>query len=418
MGKTIIESIFSTHSKNEVKPGNIVWIDLDIRSARDFGGANVVQNLHKYYPEEQKVGDPKKTFFTFDCYPQAPSVKDAINQQICRDFAQELGIKVYDMDSGIGTHVMIEQGLAIPNRTIVGTDSHLNLLGAVGAFGQGMGDKDIAFAFKSGKTWFEVPETMKITFKGKLPKQCTAKDLTLAVLRKIGSKGALGRAMEFYGEAIDQLDLAGRITLSSMVTEMGGIIGFCPPNQKVINFCQKRSGNVDIQPLYADTDASYTQTVEIDITNLKPLIACPPNPAIVHEIEEIAKKDITVGSVFIGSCTNGRYEDIKMAAEILRGHKVADGVRMKIVPATREVYGKMLKNGLVELFFEAGAMVQSPGCGGCAQGQVGMTGEGEVQISTGNRNFPGKQGAGQTYLASPVTAAACAVAGKITVANL
>ncbi|MFX1538632.1 MAG: aconitase/3-isopropylmalate dehydratase large subunit family protein [Promethearchaeota archaeon] len=418
MGKTIIEKIFSAHSEEKAKPGNIIWIDLDVRSARDFGGANVVKNLHEYYPNERKVIDPSKTFFTFDCYPQTPSIQNAVNQQICRNFAQKEGIKVYDMNSGIGTHVMIEQGLAIPNRTIVGTDSHLNILGSVGAFGQGMGDKDIAFAFKAGKTWFEVPETMKIVFKGKLPNYCVAKDLVLAILREIGSKGALGKAIEFYGEAIDQLDLAGRITLSSMVTEMGGIIGFCPPNQEIINYCQNHSDISNIKPFYADEDALYTHTVEIDITDLKPLIACPPNPANVHEVEEIAKKNIVVDTVFIGSCTNGRYEDIKIAADTLKGNKVADGVRMKIVPATREVYGQLLKEGLLELFFEAGAMIQSPGCGGCAQGQVGMTGEGEVQVSTGNRNFTGKQGAGQTYLASPATAATCALTGKITVPKL
>lgn len=416
MGKTIIEKIMTKHSDEEATAGKIVWIGIDLRTARDFGGANVVKNFEKYYPNE-KVHDNSKTFFTFDCVVPANNIPYANNQHICRLFAREQGIKVFDCDRGIGSHVDIEEGLALPGSVVVGTDSHLNILGAIGAFGQGMGDQDIAFAFKAGKTWFEVPETMKIVIKGQLPASTTAKDLTLAVLRKLGSKGALGKAMEFYGEAIDLLGLAGRITLASMATEMGGIIGLIPPNQEIIEYCNERSARNNgnkVEPVYADEDAEYCETIEIDITDLKPQIAQPPKPDNVADVAEISGTPID--SAFIGSCTNGTYEDIAAAARLLEGRKIKEGIMATVVPGTKEVYGKLLNEGMIQILFDGGVMVTSPGCGGCASGQVGMTGENEVKVSSSNRNFPGKQGAGSTYLASPETAMASAILGKIVTA--
>ncbi|MCK5560740.1 MAG: 3-isopropylmalate dehydratase large subunit [Thermoplasmata archaeon] len=417
MGKTIIEKIMTSHSDEEASAGKIVWIEIDLRTARDFGGANVVKNFQKYYPNEN-VHDDTKTFFTFDCVVPANNIPYANNQQFCRLFAREQGIKVFDCDRGIGSHVDIEEGLALPGAVVVGTDSHLNILGAIGAFGQGMGDQDIAFAFKAGKTWFEVPETMKIVIKGQLPTNTTAKDLTLFVLRKLGSKGALGKAMEFYGEAIDSLKLAGRITLASMATEMGGIIGLIPPNQEIIDYCNERSARNNgnkVEPVYADEDAEYCETIEIDITDLKPQIAQPPKPDNVANVDEISGTPID--SAFIGSCTNGTYEDIAAAARLLKGRKIKEGIMATVVPGTKEVYGKLLHEGMIQTLFEGGVMVTSPGCGGCASGQVGMTGENEVKISSSNRNFPGKQGAGSTYLASPETAMASAILGKIVTAT-
>jgi len=411
MSKTIIEKIMASHSKEIVKPGVIIWIDIDIRSARDFGGANVVKNFETEYPND-KMDDPKKTFFTFDCVAPANNIPYANNQQICRIFAQKQGIKVYDVDSGIGSHVMIEKGLAIPGSIIVGTDSHLNILGCVGAFGQGMGDQDIAFTFKTGRTWFEVPETMKISIKGEFNYPVTAKDLTLCVLKKLGASGALGKSVEYYGEAIDKLNLSERITLASMTTEMGGIIAFITPNDEIINYCKKRANNNDIQKIYADSDANYSEKIEIDISNLKPLLSAPPSPENVHNVDEFS--DEKIDSAFLGSCTNGRIEDFEIAANILKGRKVAKNVMFTLVPATKEVYGELLNKGLLEIFYEAGAIISHPGCGGCASGQLGMTGQGEVQISTSNRNFAGKQGAGKTYLTSPATVATSALFGKIT----
>ena len=406
---TIIEKIFQSHTEQRVEIGSQIWLDIDVKTARDFGGAQVVKNLKEHY-DGNYIHDPSHTFFTFDCNAPANTIGYANNQQICRKFARENGIRVYDVDRGIGSHVMIEEGHIYPGITAVGTDSHYNIVGAVGAFGQGMGDKDIAFAWKTGKIWFDVPETIKIIFTGIPEVRTTAKDVALKVLSVLGSKGALGKAIEFYGEIVEKMSLDGRITLASMITEMGGIIGFIPPSRHIIKFCEERSGK-KIEAVYADKDAQYEREIEIDVSNLEPLIATPPSPAHVKKVCQVRKK---IDTVFIGSCTNGRFEDMKAAADILKGKKIADGVTLKIVPATREVWEKMLESSIMKTLHEAGAIISNPGCGGCASGQIGMTGEGEVQVSTSNRNFKGKQGMGETYLASPETAAASALTGYIT----
>ncbi len=416
MGQTIIQKIFAAHSDGSVpvEPGNVIWLGLDARTARDFAGPNVVRNYRRHYGDAP-VADRTKTFFTFDLVVPPSNIPYAINQQICRTWAGEQGITVYDVNAGIGSHVALEEGLAYPGSTFVGTDSHLNIMGAVGAFGQGMGDKDITFAFRTGKTWIEVPETMRVVVRGQMPANCTARDLTLAVLRRLGSRGALGRAIEFYGEAVEALGLAGRITLASQVTEMGGIIGFVPPSAEVLAWTQarvrRRQPQAEVRGVYADPDAAYCETVTLDVSGLEPLIACPPSPANVKPVREVAGR--RVDSVFIGSCTNGRFEDFAAVAEVVRGKHVAPHVMATVVPATRRVYAQMLKAGVLETLFEAGFIISNPGCGGCASGHLGMTGEGQVNISTSNRNFPGKQGPGETYLASPVTAAWCALAGEI-----
>ncbi|MHA1912381.1 MAG: aconitase family protein, partial [Candidatus Kariarchaeaceae archaeon] len=241
MAYTMIQKIIGSHSDEEPIPGSIVWMDLDVRSARDFAGASVVKNLESNYEGEPQIADLTKTVFTFDCVVPANNLGYAENQQIIRDYARERDIKLYDVNAGIGSHILIDEGLAVPNSTVVGTDSHLNILGAIGSFGQGMGDQDIAFTFKAGRTWFEVPETMKVTIEGEMPDYCTPKDLTLAVVKRFGAKGALGKAVEFEGKAIDKLSLDGRITLASMVTEMGGIIGLIEPNDEVMEYCRAQS---------------------------------------------------------------------------------------------------------------------------------------------------------------------------------
>jgi 3-isopropylmalate/(R)-2-methylmalate dehydratase large subunit len=375
-----------------------------VRSARDFGGANVVKNFQKYYPGA-KVDDPEKTFFTFDCNAPANTIPYASNQQLCRNFAREQGIRVYDVDAGIGSHVIIEEGLGYPGSTVVGTDSHLNIMGAVGAFGQGMGDQDIAFVFKAGKTWFEVPGSMIVNIHGDLPKNCSAKDLTLFVTGKLGTKTALGKAIEFRGPAIDRLDLAGRITLASMATEMGAIIGLIVPNKEVLkHFGQKKA----VTP---DKDAHYEKVIDLDISGMKPQIAKPPKPDAVVDVDSLGGRPID--SVFIGSCTNGTYEDMVSVARIMKGRKVKPGIVASIVPATMKIWKRLLREGHISTFVESGFLVSNPGCAGCASGQIGMTGEGQVHVSTSNRNFAGKQGEGDTYLASPETAAASAILGRI-----
>jgi 3-isopropylmalate/(R)-2-methylmalate dehydratase large subunit len=409
MALTLIEKILANHSeKDVVKPGEIIDIEIDVRAARDFGGANVVKNLVNNGLE---LDDVSKTFFTFDCNPTGSDQKYAANQQYCRLYAREKGIKVYDIDAGIGTHLVIEKGLAYPGSTVISTDSHANILGAIGAFGQGMGDRDIAAAWANGKSWFKVPKSVKITLNGKRPANVYAKDIVLNLLNKFGANTLLGYSVEIYGEDVDNFTLDQRITISSMATEMGAIIILFPPNDDIIKFAEERSGK-KIEKVLADVDAVYDQEFEIDMSKFIPMMSRPGHPDDAIDIAEL--KGAKIDSAFIGSCTNGRYEDMKLVSEILKGRKVAPGVVLKIVPATDEIWQILLKEGIIKIFKDAGALVSNAGCAGCAAGQVGQNGPDEVTVSTGNRNFAGKQGKGKVYLGSPAEIAASAVAGYIT----
>jgi len=410
MGQTVIEKIIQNHTEEEAKPGNIVWMNLDIRSARDFGGPNVVRNYEREFGDAP-LADKKKTFFTFDLCVPACSLKYADNQQVCREFAKKMGVKVFDVDRGIGSHVLIEEGLVQAGSTVVGTDSHLNILGAVGCFGQGMGDVDITFAFKTGKTWFEVPETLKVVIKGDCDFPVAAKDLTLYLLKELGTHRAALKAVEFCGEGVRNLSLSGRITLCSMVTEMAGIIGFVPEfGDSLRNEVEGLSAS-KFSPLQADEDSVYSEVIEIDISGIPPQVAAPYSPDNVQDVSKL--KGVKIDTGFIGSCTNGRTEDLAVAARILKGRRIKEGVTLKVVPATKRVYEEILEKGILQDLFRSGAIISSPGCSGCADGHVGLTGKGEVQLSTGNRNFAGKQGKGETYLASPAVVAASCLAGQI-----
>jgi 3-isopropylmalate/(R)-2-methylmalate dehydratase large subunit len=392
MGKTIIQKIFEKHSKSKAIVGNIIDIDIDVRIARDFGGANVVKNLEE---NNLTINNPKKTFFTFDCNPGGCDQKYAVNQQICRIFARKNGIKVFDIEKGIGTHIVIDEGTAKSGGTIVSTDSHANILGAIGAFGQGMGDQDIAHAWAYGKVWFKVPSSIKIVLEGLPSKNVTPKDVVLRLLKEFGANGLLGYSAELYGDYIDSLSLDGKITIASMATEMGGIIIFFPT-----------------KTVSADKDAEYAETFVIDISNLKSMISKPGHPEDVVTVESVSGRNVDSG--FIGSCTNGRMEDMIATARILKSKKVAPGRVLKIVPATDEIWKKCLDKGFIKIFKDAGALVGSAGCAGCAAGQIGQTGSGEITVSSGNRNFVGKQGKGEIYLASPETVASSLIAGYIT----
>ena len=406
---TIIEKIIANHSnKSVVKADDIVDVFIDSRVARDFGGANVVKNL---LDNNLKVDDPSRTFFTFDCNPGGSDQKYAANQHLCRQFAREFNIQVFDIDSGIGTHLAIDRGMVYPGSTFVSTDSHANILGAIGAFGQGMGDQDIAAAWANGAVWFKVPQSVKITFEGEKPEKVTAKDIILNLLGKFGANKLLGYSIELYGNAIEKLTLDERITISSMATEMGAIIIFFPPNEQVLKYCEEKTGR-KINGIYADGDAVYEKEFIINISEFVPMLALPGHPHDNKSVSvEMGKK---IDSAFIGSCTNGRIEDLKVAASILKGRKVAPGVVLKIVPATNDIWNEALETGLIKIFKDAGAMVSNAGCAGCAAGQVGQNGPEEVTLSTGNRNFSGKQGKGLVYLASPAIVAASAIAGFIT----
>ncbi len=409
MGMTLIEKILASHSnKDLVKPGDIADVYMDVRAARDFGGANVVKNM---LDNGLSLDDPAKTFFTFDCNPTGSDQKYAVNQQICRDYARNHGIKIYDIDAGIGTHLLIHEALAYSGSTAVTTDSHANILGAVGAFGQGMGDQDIAAAWNSGKSWFKVPKSIKLNFTGVKPANVTAKDIVLNLLNKFGANTLLGYSVEFHGDAIDKLTLDERITIASMGTEMGAIILLFTPNEEIMKFSEQQSGK-KLELVKADEDANYEQIIDIDIAEFVPRVSRPGAPHDTVDVGDVKKTKID--SAFIGSCTNGRIEDLRAAATILQGRQVAPGVVLKIVPSTDEVWNQALNEGLVQVFKNAGALLSNAGCAGCAAGQVGQNGQGEITISTGNRNFPGKQGKGEVYLASPAVVAASAVAGYIT----
>jgi 3-isopropylmalate/(R)-2-methylmalate dehydratase large subunit len=412
MGMTLVEKILANHSKyNTVKPGENIDIQIDARVARDFGGANVVKNIKD---NGLNIDDPSKTFFTFDCNPTGSDQKYAVNQHICRLFARENNIKVYDINSGIGTHVAIDEGLVWPGSTFVSTDSHANIMGAIGAFGQGMGDVDIAAAWAKGSTWFKVPASAKITIRGKRPENVSAKDIVLNMLNKYGANTLLGLSVELYGEEIDKLTLDERITISSMGTEMGAIIILFTANEEIQNFAEEKTGR-KLETIKADADAEYKIIDEMNFEEFVPMASRPGKPHDSVSIDELKK--IKIDSAFIGSCTNGRIEDLRAAANVLKDNRVAPGVVLKVVPSTDEVWQQAMNEGLVKIFKESGALVSNAGCAGCAAGQVGQNGPGEITISTGNRNFPGKQGKGEVYLSSPSNVAASAVAGYITTSD-
>ncbi len=405
----IIEKIIAAHSnQTSIKPGDIVDVIIDTRAARDFGGANVVKNL---LDNGLSVDDPAKTIFTFDCNPGGSDQKYAANQHYCRLFARENNIRVYDVDSGIGTHLAIDNGLVWPGSTFVSTDSHANIMGAISSFGQGMGDQDIAAAWAKGYVWFKVPASVRINLTGDRPAHVSAKDIVLNLLSIFGANKLLGYAVEFYGPAVEKLSLAERITIASMGTEMGVIILLFPTSPSLLAELKSLSGK-DYPEMIADTDANYEKTFDIDLGKFVPMVAKPGHPHDDIAIEQVRTQKIDSG--FIGSCTNGRIEDLRIAATILQGKKIAPGVVLKIVPATDDIWNQAMNEGLIKIFKDAGAMVSNAGCAGCAAGQVGQNGPGEVTISTGNRNFEGKQGKGFVYLASPATVAASAIAGVIT----
>lgn len=411
MGYTIIEKILLAHSDiKEVKPGDIIDVHIDVRAARDFGGANVISHLEKCGLD---VEDAQKTCFTFDCNPGGSDQKYAANQHRCRNYARQRNIPIYDIPCGIGTHVAIDNELVLPGNTFVSTDSHANIMGAIGAFGQGMGDQDIAAAWANGKVWFKAPASVKIVLRNKPGPGVLAKDITLHLLKKFGANALLGYVVEIYGECVDEMPLADRITIASMATEMGAIAILFDPNSDVL--AHFKSARPSFARFAADADADYRHTFYVDVNEAVPYISRPGHPEDVAPV--VSLHGTKIDSAFIGSCTNGCHEDMKIAAQVLSGKKVAPGVVLKIVPATESVWDRCLEDGLLKIFREAGALVGNPGCAGCADGQIGQNGPREVTVSTGNRNFAGKQGGGFVYLASPATAAASAVAGFITTAD-
>jgi homoaconitate hydratase family protein len=394
-----------------VKPGDYIWADLNLVAMRDFGGPNVIGEYENYYGDHP-VFDPRKVAITFDLHIPARNEKVAQNQKILRDFARRQGTRLFDVNTGVGQHILLEGGLVKPGDVIVGTDSHMNLLGAVGAAGFGMGTTDVAGAMYKGRLWFRVPKTIGIVVKGKFREHVSAKDLILHIVRHIGTSGALNKAIEFSGETIDGLNMAERITVASMVTEMSGDVGFIRPDKGIADYIASRAGQ-KVQAWNAGSPAEYEHVHEYSIDDLVPQIACPHSPDNVKDVEEVAGKK--VDQVFIGSCTNGRIEDLEVVAQFLKDRTVKNGVRLIIVPATMETARAAVALGFHEIFLKSGAVVTNPGCALCTTGHPGILAPGEVMVSTSNRNFVGKLGKGaEVYLASPSTAAATALRGEIT----
>jgi len=418
MGKTMIQKIIQRASGKEVQVGDRVWCKIDLSTARDFGGPNCVLQFDEV-TDKAKVWDPDKIAFTFDLQAPAHAEKVANNQKIIRDFSKRQGIsKVFDVNWGIGQHVLLEHGLVKPGDVILGTDSHMNLLGGVGAFASGVGNTDIVASWINGTLWFRVPETMKITTTGSFKKGVCMRDYLTFLVGKLGADGMFFKAVEFYGETIEKSSLADRITLCSMVTEMSGKVGLIMPNGEVLDWLVARAGKevLDrVEAIRADADAVYSDDLHFDVTNLEPMASCPDAPDNVKTVREAAGAHID--QVHIGSCSNGRFEDIAAAFEILKlsGFKVSDSVRTIITPSTREVMKQCAEAGFIQKFLEAGVIFTNPTCSLCTAEHYGVLPGGDVGVSTTNRNFIGKVGKGShTYLVSPMTAMASAVKGVLT----
>lgn len=411
MNQTIIEKILSKAASKRVQAGDRVWAELDLVVMRDFGGPNVILEYKERFGN-RRVFNPDKVAFTFDLYAPARDEQVAANQAECREFADEQGIKLFDVWNGIGQHVLLENGRVKPWDVIIGTDSHMNLLGSVGAFATGVGTTDIVGGLCSGKLWFRVPPTIKVIINGELGEQVTSKDLILFILKKLGTDGALYHSIEFTGSTVRTLDLAGRITLASMVTEMSGVVGFIPPDKKILQLIHEHSGRT-VESVDADPNAIYEQVLEFDITGLEPQIACPHSPDNVKVVKEVQGEPLN--QVFIGSCTNGQFADLKLAADVLRSNKVKKDLRLIVTPATKRVAKRIIETGVHEILLNAGAIVTNPSCALCTTGHPGILSPGESMLSTSNRNFPGKLGKGaKVYLSSSLTAAASAITGVIT----
>jgi len=333
-----------------------------------------------------------------------------------RQFAKEQKIQIYDVGKGGICHqVMPEKGHVIPGSVIVGADSHTCTYGAFGAFATGIGSTEAAAVFATGRIWFKVPPTIKINVEGKFQKLIAPKDLILNIIDKVKVDGAIYKSIEFTGSTIRKMSVAGRMTLCNMAVEMGAKNGIITPDETTREFLEGRVKSIpDFKKLQSGNDAEYERTVEVDVSELEPQVACPASVDNVKPVSEIG--DVPIDQAFIGSCTNGRLEDLREAAKILKGKHVKDNVRALIIPASQEVYLKAMQEGLLEIFTDAGAIVCGSACGPCLGGHIGLLAAGETCISTSNRNFIGRMGSTQAnvYLASPATVAASAVTGKIT----
>jgi 3-isopropylmalate/(R)-2-methylmalate dehydratase large subunit len=414
MGMTITEKIIAAHSgMEEVRPGQLVTAKVDKIMAHDITGPPAFNELRKH---DLEAGvEPGRIALVLDHIIPPKDIDSALNCMAVRDFAKEKGIEdFYDIgQGGIAHNVLPEEGLVGPGDLVIGADSHTCTYGALGCFSTGMGHTDIAAAMALGETWLRVPESMSLSYSGKLGKYVTGKDMILATIGKISVNGADYKAMEFVGSAIEALPMEQRFTMTNMVIECGGKNGLMKVDDKTRDYVKKRSDREHTE-YFTDSDATYTISHEFNASEIGPLVAKPFSPDNVSAVSDV--KDVKVDQVFIGSCTNGWLDDLRQASYILEGEKLAKGLRLIVIPATMGIYRTALKEGILDAFIEAGGVVSPSTCGPCPGLHQGVMGPKEVGLFTTNRNFRGRTGhpEAQIYLASPYTAAATAIMGTIT----
>lgn len=413
MAMTITEKILADHADlKQVTPGDIINAKVNLVLTNDITAPMAIQQMKTIGANE--VFDPDRVIIVQDHFTPNKDIAAAQQCKFIRDFARSQKLTSYfDVGRmGIEHALLPEKGLALPGELIVGGDSHTCTYGAVGAFSTGMGSTDIAAAMILGETWLKVPETMRLVYSGQPRRWVTGKDLILFTIGRIGVNGASYRAMEFSGETIRSLPMSGRFTMCNMAIEAGAKNGIISPDQTAAEYLKERA-NRDHKFLRSDTDASYADTVEIDASRVELQVALPHLPENARPVSEV--DDIVIDQVVIGSCTNGRLDDLRQAAEILRGRETAQSVRTIIVPATQEIYRQAVAEGLIDIFISAEVAVSTPTCGPCCGGHMGVLAEGERAVATTNRNFRGRMGHpdSEVYLAGPAVAAASAVLGRI-----
>jgi 3-isopropylmalate/(R)-2-methylmalate dehydratase large subunit len=409
-GKTIAEKILSEKSGTDARAGDMVVARVDLAFAQDGTGPLAVRQIEKLGLD--RVANPSSTIFFFDHAAPSPRKELSDDHIFMREFSARTGALVSEVGEGV-CHQLVAEERAAPGMLIVGADSHTCTAGAFGAFATGMGSTDVAVAMATGKTWFRIPESFRIVLSGNFQKGVYAKDLILHIIGDIGADGADYKALEFSGN-IKALDMESRLTVSNMAVEAGAKAGLFPSDEITKAYLAERGRGELFREIYPDPDAVYEKTLEYDLSKIEPTVSKPhtvDNTALAKELS-----DVRIHQVFIGTCTNGRLSDLRVAAEILRGKKVAPGVRLIIGPASREVYLRAMSEGILAALVRAGGLVLPPGCGPCVGVHQGVLGKGEVVLSTQNRNFVGRMGnpEGFIYLSSPATAAASALTGRIT----
>jgi 3-isopropylmalate/(R)-2-methylmalate dehydratase large subunit len=406
------EAIIAAHTGDAVSPGSVCQVRVDFAFANDITGPPAIEEFKKMGAE--RVFDPERCAIIIDHFTPNKDIASAEQAKRARAFAREQGLKFWEVGRVGVEHAFIpETGNALPGEIVLGGDSHTCTYGALGALGTGMGQTDIAAVWALGETWLRTPETVKVVMRGRPSEWISGKDLIIHIIGMIGVEGARYMSLEFHGEAIAELSMDDRFTISNMAIEAGAKCGIFVPDEKTLAYAAARKSR-DFTPVYPDAGAKYFRTVEIDAGAVEPTVALPHLPGNAKTARECSSMEID--QVFIGSCTNGRMSDIEAAADILRGGKVHDRVRLMVIPASYEVYNEALDRGWIKIFSEAGASVCTPTCGPCMGGHLGILAEGERCVSTSNRNFVGRMGHkhSEIILASPKVAAASALTGRVT----